>query len=105
MIRRWLASAVPVEKRDDFARGRQRALHPPGEVVDHLGRNAELPVGEVLDQHGFQQVVAGFGDPDHGQRAEARTQVGQGDRPFARQGAGGQQYAEALFAGQVEQME
>ena len=49
------------------------------QVADDVRLHVELPVGEMLDQHGLQQGLVRRRDGDQGQRPQARAQVGQGD--------------------------
>ena len=49
-------------------------------VADHVRLHRQLPVGEVLDQHGLEQRLVGRLDGDERQRPQARAQVGQARR-------------------------
>ena len=44
---------------------REGSLDTLGDISDHIGRNAQLAVGEMLEQHGSQKRVVRNFDPDH----------------------------------------
>ena len=57
------------------AGGRERSLHVPEQISDHFRRDAQLAVGEVLDEDRAEKRVVGQPDPDGEGRAQTRAEI------------------------------
>ena len=56
-------------------------LHAAHQIGDYRRRDAQLAVGEMLDQYGGNERVVGRGDADRGSGPQAGGKVGKRDRP------------------------
>ena len=70
-----------VEPGREPLRGREGSLDASCHISDYVGRNAQLAIGKVLEEHGPEKRIVGTFDPDHDRGTQTRTEIVELDLP------------------------
>jgi len=101
--RACIAQGRGVEAGHNVLGGREGSLDPPQQVDDHIRCDAELTIGEMLDEDGTKERVIGGVNLGNEGRTQTRAEVTERHSPGCRRSASrDQQAAVALDAKVVE---
>src|SRR6266851_3548738 len=103
--RPFLAQRLAIERRDRRTGRRERALDAGREVSNEALVDADLAVGELLDEDGAQKGVVRRRERHRRHRPQPRGEVAQAHGPAAGRAPGGDQDKGPLLARKVEEVE